>query len=301
MSANILADVRVQHPEPLDDRYKIIYPVDFSKRCTLATHHVRVWVEHFHAVLDTLHIVTNNTSGPLYNPSFYKEESRLVARRTADLKHFSDHYFGNDMARSSVLTGDRANLIQHFADRSQADLIMLPRNRQTLISRLFHDSLTAQLLERCRSSIWMTEHLEEATPSVPSNVLCAVQLGHDATLDAQNQRIFHAVQKLVSNFQAEVTFLHVTGDKNMSEPSTELQMKTGSMFWLEQARAFFGSSVKLLRTSGSIIAGIRETARRIGADLIVVGRVRPGAISLGRQSRLLKVDHAVRSPVLSVW
>jgi nucleotide-binding universal stress UspA family protein len=301
MSTNILADMRVQHLEPSDDPYKIIYPVDFSKRCTLATHHVKVWVEHFHAVLDTLHIVNTNTSGPLYNSSFHEEQSRLVARRTADLKHFSDRYFGNNVARSAVLTGDRANLIQHFADRSQVDLIMLPRNHQTVLSRLFHDSLTAQLLERCRSSIWMTEHLEEATSSVPSNVLCAVQLGHDATLDAQNQRIFHAVQRLVSNFQADVTFLHVTGNKNMSEPSTELRMKTGSMLWLEQARGFFGSSVKLLRTSGSVIAGIRETARRIGADLIVVGRVRPGAISLGRQSRILKIDHAVRCPVLSVW
>jgi nucleotide-binding universal stress UspA family protein len=217
------------------------------------------------------------------------------------LKHFSNHYFGKNVARSAVLTGDRANLIQHFADREQADLIMLPRNHQTWVARLFYDSLTATLLERCRASVWMAEHLDnEASPSV-SNVLCALQLGQDATLDAQNQRIFHAVQRLVSNFQAEVTFLHVTGDKNTRESSNELQTKAGPGQWLAQARDLFGSSIRFLSTSGNVIAGIRDTASRVGADLVVVGRVRPGAISLGRQGRILNIDHAVRCPVLSVW
>jgi nucleotide-binding universal stress UspA family protein len=285
-------------------QYKILYPVDFSKRSTLATHHVKVWVEHFRAALDTLYIVNNNTFGSLpnlYDPSFYEEQSRVVARRTADLKHFSDHYFGKNVARSAVLTGDRANLIQYFADREQVDLIMLPRNHQSLIARILYDSLTAQLLERCRSSIWMTEHFKDSTPPVLSNVLCAVQFGDDATLDAQNHRILQTVRELVSNFRADVTFLHVDGNKNTSEPSTELRTKTGSVLWLEQARGLFGSSVKLLSTSGSVIGGIRETANHIRADLVVVGRVRPGAMSLGRQSRILNIDHALHCPALSVW
>jgi nucleotide-binding universal stress UspA family protein len=288
----------------LSTKYKILYPVDFSKRSTLAAQQVKVWVEHFRAVLDTLHIVDNNPSGPLtnlHNAALHQEQSRVVARRTADLKHFSDHYFGENVARSVVLNGNRADQIQHFADREQADLIMLPRNHQRLIARIFHDSLAATLLEHCRASIWMTEHLEDATSSVPNNILCAMQFGHDATAEAQNHRILQTVRNLVSGFQAHVTFVHVTGNKNMSEPSPELRTKALPMLWLEQARGLFGSSVKLLRTSGSVIAGIRETARQIEADLVVVGRMRPGALSFGRQSRILKIDHAVHCPVLSVW
>jgi nucleotide-binding universal stress UspA family protein len=224
-----------------------------------------------------------------------------VARRTADLKDFSDHYFGENVARSVVLNGDRADQIQHFANREQADLIMLPRNHQSLIARIFHDSLTATLLERSRASIWMTEHLEDAIPSVPNNILCAVQFAHDATTDAHNHRILQTVRDLVSGFQAHVTFVHITADKDTSEPSTELRTKALPMLWLEQARGLFGSSVKLLKASGSVIAGIRETAGQIGADLVVVGRMHPGALSFGRQSRILKIDHAVHCPVLSVW
>jgi nucleotide-binding universal stress UspA family protein len=288
----------------LSTQYKILYPVDFSKRSTLAVQHVKVWVEQFRAALETLHIVNNNTSGSLtapFDPALYQERSRVVARRTADLKYFADHYFGKNVVRAEVLTGDRADLIEHFADREQVDLIMLPRNPQRLIARFFHDSLTATLLERCKSSIWMTEHPEDAIASVPSNVLCAVQFGQDATLIAQNHRILQTVRELVSNLRADVTFLHVTGNKNMSEPSTELRTKTGSMLWLEQARGLFGSSVKLLRTSDRFIAAIRDAAKKVRADLVVVGRMRPEAVSLGRQSRLLKIDHALHCPVLSVW
>jgi nucleotide-binding universal stress UspA family protein len=288
----------------LSTQYKILYPVDFSKRSTLAVQHVKAWVEHFRATLDTLHVVNNNTSGSLadpYDPALCQEESRVVARRTADLKYFSDQYFGKDVARSAVLTGDTSDLIEHFASREQVDLIMLPRKHQRLIARFFYDSLTATLLERCRSSIWMTEHVDNATPSVPSRVLCAVQFGQDATLTAQNDRILQTVRALVSTFRADVTFLHATGNENMNEPSIELRTKSGSMLWLEQARGLFGNSVKFLRTSGRVIAAIRDTAKKVRADLVVVGRMRPEAVSFGRQSRLLKIDHALKCPVLSVW
>ena len=197
-------------------QYKILYPVDFSKGSMLAAQHVKVWVEHLRAALDTLHIVKTNASGLLSRP--YNELSQLLARRSADLQQFADHYFGKDGVRSVVLNGDAADRIQHFVDHEMVDLVMLPRNHQSGLARLFYDTLTATLLERCRASIWMTEHLDkEASPSV-SNVLCALQLGQDATLDAQNQRIFHVVQRLVSGFQAGVTFLHVTGDKTQASP-----------------------------------------------------------------------------------
>ena len=278
----------------ISTQYKVLYPVDFSKRSMLAARHVKVWVEHLRAALDTLHIVKTNAQP-------YNELSQRLARCTADLKYFSDHYFGRCGARSVVLNGEAAGQIQHFADHEMVDLVMLPRNHQSGLARIFYDSLTATLLERCRASIWMTEHLDKEASSSVSNVLCALQLGQDATLDAQNQRICYAVQRLMSSFQAGVTFLHVTGDNNPSDSSSELQTNAGPGQWLAQARDLFGSSIRLLSTSGNVIAGIRDTASRIGADLIVVGRVRPGSISLGRQSRLLKIDHSVRCPVLSVW
>ena len=285
-------------------QYKILYPVDFSKRSVLGARYVKVWVEHFRAALDTLHIVKSDASGLWarpHNSSVYDELPRLLARRTADLEHFSHHYFGNNVVHSVVRNGDTADQIQHFANHEQVDLIMLPRNHQGLLGRIFYDSLTAMLLERCRASVWMTEHLNDEPSSSVSNILCALQFGEDATLDAQNQRILDTVQGLVSIFQAKVTFLHVSNSESTCEALNEACTKSGPRVWQARARDLFGSSIRFLSMSGSVNAGIRATASQIGANLVVMGRVRPGAISLGRQSRILKVDHAAPCPVLSVW
>ena len=53
-----------------------------------------------------------------------------------------------------------------------------------------------------------------------------------------------------------------------------------------------------LRKSGDVLTTISDTAKELGADLIVVG---PETIGLGRQVHLLKIDHEIHRPVLSVW
>jgi hypothetical protein len=59
----------------------------------------------------------------------------VVAKRAADLKYFSDHYLGANVARPTVLIGNAANEIEYFAKREKVDLIMLPRTHQGIGSR----------------------------------------------------------------------------------------------------------------------------------------------------------------------
>jgi hypothetical protein len=191
--------------------------------------------------------------------------------------------------------------LEHLVNREQIDLIMLPRNHQSFISKFFGDSIAAILLERCTASVWMTEHLEEHHAVTVSNVLCAMHFKQGPTLDAQNFRILEMVRQLVINFGAEVTFLQVTGNAESGESGSAAGTEAGSQLWMAQARDLLGNSKKLLRRPGRVISGIRETADEIGTDLVVVGRMRPEAISFGQQSRILKIDHAVHCPVLSVW
>ena len=96
------------------------------------------------------------------------------------------------------------------------------------------------------------------------------------TQDAQNFRILEMVRQLVIVFGAEVTFLQVTGEA--AEPGESCSAEgteAGSQLWMAQARDLLGSSKKLLGRPGKVIPGIRETADEIGADLVVVGRMRP--------------------------
>jgi nucleotide-binding universal stress UspA family protein len=286
--------------------YKILYPVDFSSRSVLAAQHVKTWVDRFGAVLHTLHVVDTTALGlaaGVYDESHYEEVRHLTAKRTADLKYFSDHYFGANVAHSTVLSGDRAEEIEHFASREEIDLIMLPRDHQGSLARLFHDSLTASLLERCTASVWTAEHLDIAPPSSVNSILCAVHLEQDATLDAENHRILQKLQELASTFRARVAFVYVLdGNESRSIRSASyLRRIAGMKPWMAQARRLFGNSIIFVRKSGDVITAITNTAQELDADLIVVGRTRPGTIGLGRQSHILKIDDVVRRPILSVW
>jgi nucleotide-binding universal stress UspA family protein len=131
----------------------ILFPVDFSTRSVLAAQHVKAWVDRLHATLNTLHVVDAKELRLRQEPNdgfLDKDILDLISKRTADLKYFSDHYFGENVARHTVLSGGTADQIEYFAKQENIDLIMLPRNHQNLASRLLlEDSLTAKFLERC--------------------------------------------------------------------------------------------------------------------------------------------------------
>jgi nucleotide-binding universal stress UspA family protein len=284
----------------------VLFPVDFSTRSVLAAQHVKAWVDRFHATLNTLHVVDAKALGlaaEVYDESHYEEIRHLVAKRTADLEYFSDHYFGANVAHSTVLSGDSADEIEYFAKRENIDLIMLPRDHQGSMARLLHDALTTTLLERCTASVWTTEHLDIGPPSSVNSILCAMHVEQDVTLDALDLRMLQTVRELATTFQARVAFLNVIngGEKDSTGSVMHLQAVVETEPWVEQAHELFGSSAEILRKSGDVIAEISDTAKQLAADLIVVGRTRPGTVGLGRQTHILKIDHAAHRPVLSVW
>jgi len=75
------------------------------------------WVDRFGGALNILHVVDVNALGrpPALQEDFrYKELSDLMAKRTADLEYFTGHYFGNNIAYYTVLSGDRSEQIEIF-------------------------------------------------------------------------------------------------------------------------------------------------------------------------------------------
>jgi nucleotide-binding universal stress UspA family protein len=277
---------------------RILFPIDFSNRCMLAARHVKTWVDRFGAALDTLHVVDAKALGLRLD-----EVPNVLSRRTADLKHFCDYYFGGTVACQNVVSGVTAEMIEHFAKVKEADLIMLPRTHQGFGSRLLRDSLAATILERSASSVWITEDAQTRdTPSVNS-ILCAVHFERDLRLDFQNYRILQKVRSLANAFHAKVMFLNVVDrrEKEQTRRTTETRSSSGIGPWLVQLREQFGDGAEFLRRKGNVVSTITDIAERVGADLVVVGRTRQGTVGLGVQSRILEIDHAARRPILSVW
>ena len=279
--------------------YKILYPVDFSPRSALAAPYVKAWVDRLGAVLHILHVI-EVAEDPELTAEREDERRHLTERRMADLKYFSDLHFGKNLASCTVLSGGIADQIEYFARLEHVDLIMLPRDHQNMTTRLFRDSLTASLLERCPALVWTTEHLDDVSP-IPRSILCAVHLGQNVALDAQGDRIIEALRELAARFQPRVAFLCVVEHQESGGARIDLESAPEIESWRMKAQDVFGSTVPFFRRPGDVITTIRDAANEVAADMIVVGRTRPESIGLGRQVRILKIDHAAHRPVLSVW
>src|SRR5271170_34521 len=284
------------------DLCSILFPVNFSNRCELAARHVKTWAEKLGAQLKTLHIVDPEEVG-YSDERDYDVISDLVVRRTADLKYFADHYLGENVAHNTIVRGDARAQIESFAKQEKVDLIMLPRTHQSIGSRLLRDSLTATILEKSTASLWITEHVEAVDNLSVNRILCAVHFERDLTLDSQNYRILQKVLVIVKAFRAEVTFLNVIDKRE--EETTRRPADASSFYgiepWLTQAREQFGNAAEFLRQKGDVVSAITDITNQKAADLVVVGRTRPGTLGLGVQGRILKIDDSARRPILSVW
>src|SRR5271155_4419039 len=109
------------------DLCRILFPVDFSNRCELAARHVKTWADKLIAVLNTLHVVDPKEFG-YSEERYYDVISDLVVRRTADLKYFSDHYLGDNVAHHTVVRGDARAQIESFPTQQKVDQIMFAQN-----------------------------------------------------------------------------------------------------------------------------------------------------------------------------
>lgn len=108
---------------------------------------------------------------------------------------------------------------------------------------------------------------------------------------------------LATTFCAKVMFLRVIDrqEQASTKASAEQDILARAEPWLAQMRRDFGNSVEYVNKSGNVVAAISDTAKEVEADLILVGRTRPGTIGWGVQGNILKIGNAAGHPVLSVW
>jgi nucleotide-binding universal stress UspA family protein len=281
-----------------DQLGRILFPIDFSNRSVSAARHVKAWVNRFGIELDVFHVVDAGALGLLPD-----EVPSVLLRRTADLKHFCDYYLGGTVVHPTVVSGVTAEEIKYFAKRNEIDLIMIPRTHQSVGSRLLRDSLTAKILDRSAASVWITEHVEGVDKLSIDSILCAVHFERDLALESQNYRILQRVRSLADAFQARVTFLNVLDgqEREQIRRTTDARSSSGIGPWLVRLREQLGDGVEFRRQKGNVLSRITDVANDVAADLVVVGRTRTDTIELGVQSRILKIDHAIRRPILSVW
>jgi len=276
---------------------KILFPIDFSKRSIAAAPHVSGWASRFSTDVAALHVLDPENYFARPNPDDLGMREQLAtayAQRVRDLDYFCSRYLSNShRVHQLVSAGSATEIIAATAESEKADILMLPRDHQTLGSRLLHDSLTAKILNMCPTPVWTSEKLNTLPATPLRQIVCAVHVAQDLLLGAANKRLLDVAHTVAQGFGAAVTCLYV----RESGPAEQIPAIAER---LKNIRSEMQDVAQIETGSGGIRQAILEVANRKNADLIMLGRTRLGTPGLGLQLHILKVDHDAPCPVLSI-
>ena len=228
------------------------------------------------------------------------EEQQNVARDKLDSFLKSDFPAGE--CPRILLSGVAATQITQFARTNGFDLIIMPthagRFRRTLLG-----STTAKVLNDADCPVLTTQHAETISPRQLEHRewLCAIGL------DSDSQRVLRYADQVAQSVHANLTLIHVIPASGPDVPiELDLEERLQSAKREEASRRIAalqtaaGSRAKATVAIGPIRDMLTEAARRLRADVLVIGR----SPQSGVVGRLRNLNYAIARdapcPVLSV-
>jgi nucleotide-binding universal stress UspA family protein len=194
--------------------------------------------------------------------------------------------------QTMTVEGDPAREICRLAKRLEVDLVVMPTHGHGPFRRFLLGSVTGKVLHDCACPVWTGAHLEQAAGPIGfRTVTCAVDLGD------QTDAVLQWTAGMASAWDAGVSVIHVVHEDGGAEPD-KLDAATDEV---EKRRAAIGVEAETQVVSGTAIpATVCSTAKRLGADLLVIGRGHePGAASRLRNMAYGIVRES-QCPVVSV-
>lgn len=247
----------------------ILFPVDFSPRCEATIPFVKEMVRRCRAKLTLLHVVEIPVDWyAALTPALHMPWDEFEAQYKLGkdcLASFTSRYFNQLTQEADVTTvcerGDPGYAIVAQAGCIGADLIMLPTHGTGPFRSLFLGSVAARVLHNSECAVWTDSHIETGLSTEfleVRKILCAVHRQQHA-ID-----LTRGALALAANCGAEVELVHaVSGDgSSLNAASEELSA-------IQEAA---GTSLKVHVAAGSVREVIRETARALAADLVMIGR-----------------------------
>jgi nucleotide-binding universal stress UspA family protein len=283
---------------------RILFPIDFSDRCTAAVPSVQAMVKRFGSELTVLHVVDLPPAagiGPpeaaawatLINTDGLRESGKI------GLERFIAREFAGTQVKSASSEGDPATAIVDYAREHAAELIMIPTSGVGRFRRMLVGSVTAKVLHDTPIPVWTGVHSEEIAAHPPDrwkHALCA--LGDDAR-DLPTLRWaaeFGREQKL------DVRLVHaVVGAAGCEDnPSLTEFLFNIARDRIDKLQAEAGTDFEVCLHGGKVGSMVHYAAMGHSADIVVIGR---GVIQepFGRlRSGAYEIVREAPCPVISV-
>jgi len=282
----------------------ILFPVDFSPSCIAMAAYVKRSAAIFGARVTLAHVfdLYNHDAFQLYvRPlSEVAEEQQNVARDKLD--SFLKSEFPVGECPRILLSGDAATQITQLARKNGFDLIIMPTHAG-FFRRALLGSTTAKVLNHADCPVLTTQHAETISPRQLEHRewICATGL------DSDSQRVLQYASQAAKSVHANLTLVHVIP---VSVPELRVGLdleerlntakREAASRRIEDLQSAAGSHAVVSIAMGPIKHKLTEEARRLRADVLVIGRS-PQSGVLGRLRDLsYAIARDAPCPVLSV-
>jgi nucleotide-binding universal stress UspA family protein len=284
--------------------HNILFPVDFSPSCIAMAPFVKRSAAVFSAKVTLVHVfdLYSHDAFQLYvRPlSEVAEEQQNLARDK--LNSFLQSEFPVGECPRILMSGAAATRITHLARTHAFDLIIMPTHAG-LFRRMLLGSTTAKVLNEADCPVLTTQHAETISPRKVEHreILCAVGL------DSDSERVLRYAGQVAESAHANLTLVHVipaSGSDLPAELDLEERLDSAKReavsHRIEDLQTAAGSHAVVSIATGPIKDMLVETARRLRADVLVIGR-NPQSGALGRLRDLTyAIARDAPCPVLSL-
>jgi nucleotide-binding universal stress UspA family protein len=282
----------------------ILFPVDFSPLCIAMASYVKRSAAIFGARVTLLHVfdLYSHDGFQLYvRPlSEVAEEQQSVARDKLD--SFLKSEFSVGECPRILSSGDAATQITQLARTKGFDLIIMPTHAGRF-RRMLLGSTTAKVLNEADCPVLTTQHAETISPRELEHREWVCAIG----LDSDSERVLRYASQAAKSVHANLTLVHVIPAEESGLPmELDLQERLQSArrevasVRMEALQSAVGSRETVSIAVGPIRDMLTETAHRLRADVLVIGR----SPQSGLLGRLRDLSYAIARdapcPVLSI-
>lgn len=282
----------------------ILFPVDFSPSCFAMAAYVMRSAAIFGSRVTLVHVFDpyRHDAVQLYVRSLSEvaEEQQNLARHKLD--SFLKSEFPVGECPRILLSGDAATQITQCARTNGFDLIIMPTHAG-LFRRMLLGSTTAKVLNHADCPLLTTQHAETISPRQLEHREWVCAIG----LNADSERVLRYASQAAEAVHANLTLVYVIPASGPGLP-VELDLqerlqsakRAAASSRIDELQSAAGSHAEISIAVGPIRDMLVETARRLRADVLVIGRS-PQSGALGRLRDLsYAIARDAPCPVLSV-
>lgn len=247
---------------------RILAPIVFSENCRGALCYAVSLASRFHAELTILHVLEPLAVFGIESTAGLEYIEKCRREWAVDEMDKLTFPAGRRMAvKTATVEGDPATEICHFAKINNMDLVIMPSHGHGPFRRFLLGSVTAKVLHDCACPVWTGAHLESALVAPPievRHVMAAVDFA------AQTDRVLEWSWGMASEWRAALTLLHVV--PCMHDAVAQRLACDGARDLLQKRAAAAGADVECIVQAGPVAPSVCNSARALGADLMVIGR-----------------------------